>query len=532
MKIPHVLFSTVLYPLLFSTLRCTATLGSEPFHNVEADLDLVSMLNLKVQRQDAIFTEAVELLKSAELSPSCNRMAAGKLVTTCQSIGRKPETSADPDMRNTLDYVRSLYAARLAICEITGAGTPIPSSCLAVNASPSQKKGFWPFSSKETSADSDTENLSRNDLEHCLQSLESRPQWWTSYSNSRQNAVVICQASRAEKEKEEILELYKTILESSDKMNHGLWEALRMAAEESARYKAFAEATERLKNGILRDLEESKSTFQTTFEVVAQGFESRYRSLAEAVTSTMGNLQTVATGLEKDIQSSSSEVNALRQTLKAIHNETLRRSDEVALTQKQNTAMNSDLALSLKSQLQSVTENEIAKLGENVVDVSASLEWLYGRVGQILEQGESASKRLRSFESSLDQSQLRVESIHKTEQQVYEIAGALSQLIDGLQTQTKISTAFIEQGASKAADLVTTIDEGSRKYQAFIGIFEMVFGSYSSSVLWMCFSAIVLFTAIVSMTLHCACRRPLHTSRDSPTPDDNKPSPTWFDLVA
>ncbi|KAL3488868.1 hypothetical protein BJX62DRAFT_253023 [Aspergillus germanicus] len=492
MKITHVLLYTVLYPSLFNTLGCVATLGSEPFRDVEADLDLVAMLNLKAQRQDALFTEAVELLRSAELSSSCNRMASGKLVTTCQSIGRKPETSVDPDTYNTLDYVRSLYAARLAICEITGAGTPIPSSCRSVNASPSQRKGLWPFSSKETSAHSRTENVSRNDLEHCLQSLESRPQWWTSYSNSRQNAVVICQASRAEKEKEEILELYKTMLQSADRMNHGLWEALRMAAEESARYRAFAEATESLKNGILRDLEESRSTFRNTFELVAQGFETRYRSLAETLTSTLGNLHIGVTGLEENIQRSSNEIKSLRQALRAIHNETLRRSDEIALTQKQNTAMNSELALFLRSQLQSITENEIAKLGENLGGFSASMEWLYGRVGQILEQGESASERLRGVESSLDQSYLRVESIRETEQQIYELAGALSQLLDGLQTQTKISTAFIEQGASKAADLVATIDEGSRSYQESLGIF----------------------------------RRPL------PAPNLNNPPPTYFDLVA
>jgi hypothetical protein len=123
--------------------------------------------------------------------------------------------------------------------------------------------------------------------------------------------VVICQASRAEKEKEEILELYKTMLQSTDRMNHGLWEALRMAAEESARYRAFAEATESLKNGILRDLEESRSTFRNTFELVAQSFETRYRSLAETVTSTLGNLHTGVTGLEEVSNASSLETKVI-----------------------------------------------------------------------------------------------------------------------------------------------------------------------------------------------------------------------------
>ncbi|KAL2839630.1 hypothetical protein BJY01DRAFT_257714 [Aspergillus pseudoustus] len=505
----------ILCASLLTTLGLAATFDNEPLHDVEEDLDLISLLNIKRQRHDTIFTEAVELLKSAASSASCNRMAAGKLVTTCQSIGRTPDISVKPDTYNTLDYVRSLYAARLAICELTGAGTPIPSSCLSVNASPPQRKVFWPFSAKDHSADSETEHVSRNDLENCLQSLESRPQWWTSYSNSRQNAVVICQASRAEKEKEEILELYTTLFESSTKMNQGFEDALRMATQESARYRAFAEATDRLTNEILHDMEDSKSSFRSTLKSVSQGLETRLKSFLEAVSSSLGNLQTGVTRLEKDIQRSSNEVNSLRQSLQAVQNESLRRSDELVLTQKQNAVTSSKLALSLQSQLQSVSENEIARLSESVGSFGASLEMLFASMGGILERGESVSECLRSFESSLQ---------------------SLSKQVDGLQTQTKISKAFIEQGASAAANLVVTIEEGSEKYQEIFGFFGWIFGPYSTWVMWL-FSGLILLWILRELKfLSCLFRRPslapLATTPSTPTSVRNELSPAYFDLVA
>ncbi|KAL3465940.1 hypothetical protein BJX64DRAFT_33361 [Aspergillus heterothallicus] len=442
-------------------------------------------------------------------------MAAGKLVTTCQVIGRKPDTPTDPDTYNTLDYVRSLYAARLAICELTGAGTPIPSSCLSVNALPPQRKGFWPFIVKESTADSDIENVSKSDLAHCLQSLESRPQWWTSYSNNRQNAVVICEASRAEKEKEEILELYKSIFQSSMKMNHGFGDALRMAAEETTKYRAFAEATERLANEILQDLEDSKSSFRSTLESVFKGLETRFHSFLQGISSSLGNLQTGVTGLEKDIQSSSTEVNNLRQALQAVQNESLQRSDEIAFQQRQTAAKHSELALSLQSRLQSVSENELVRLGETVGSFVTSLELLFANVGGILEQGDNVSKRLRSFESSLE---------------------TLSKQVDSLQTQTKISNAFIQQGASAAANLVVTIEEGSKKYQELFGFFSWIFGPYSTWVMWL-FSGLIILWILRELKFFApiykkASKSPPTAVSLAPTSGCNEPPPAYFDLVA
>ena len=134
--------------------------------------------------QSVVYNQALALLTSAQASPSCYRVATSGLLDSCHSIdGTKP----DAELR--LDDVRSVYAAKLAICEIAKANSDIPQSCQfhVKSASHDTKEGGT--------------GISRLALDKCLRALESRPQWWTSYSNSRQNAVILCRAARTDIEK-------------------------------------------------------------------------------------------------------------------------------------------------------------------------------------------------------------------------------------------------------------------------------------------------------------------------------------------
>lgn len=106
------------------------------------------------------------------------RQATSNLLTTCQTL-EVPQSSSE----TAIEDVRSMYAAQLAICEIEGAGAPIPANCqFNVPASLTSDHAFLKKGSKQ--------------LERCLGTLESRPQWWTSYSNNKQNAILLCQAAR------------------------------------------------------------------------------------------------------------------------------------------------------------------------------------------------------------------------------------------------------------------------------------------------------------------------------------------------
>lgn len=87
------------------------------------NIDAISFLSSRSQDQDSIFNEAVKILDSMKSSPSCNRLAATKLVNSCQTFndGRDGVQNDSPE---TLDLLRSVYAARLALCEIDGCWHP------------------------------------------------------------------------------------------------------------------------------------------------------------------------------------------------------------------------------------------------------------------------------------------------------------------------------------------------------------------------------------------------------------------------
>lgn len=265
-------------------------------HNSSNDMNLISFLNSKTQQYDVIFTEAVQLLESMKSAPSCNRLAATKLVTSCQSISK--DNGLGSDNYVTLERIRSLYAARLAICELDGAGTSIPASCSPVAVSSTQKRSFFGFSGKYKSQN-DIEDIPRHFLESCLRSLESRPQWWTSYSNSRQNAMVICQAARIEGEKEELLDLHRHIIDVTLKLNHGLEEALRTAAAESAEQKAFVHAIDTMRNRLTRELEDTETRFKLFISGIFQDVESSVQSIVSSVTMVLGRIHTGTAVLEK-----------------------------------------------------------------------------------------------------------------------------------------------------------------------------------------------------------------------------------------
>lgn len=158
--------------------------SAQPAGKTNVDTDLTTLLLDPVNSQSEIYLKAMELLGSIQSAPSCNRLAASSLLTSCKSI-----EGSSSDSEHATDDVRSIYAAQLAVCELRSAGALTPPQCALISptASEKQAKGYH--------------KIDKYHLSQCLQSLESRPQWWTSYSNNKQNAVVMCRAARVDIEK-------------------------------------------------------------------------------------------------------------------------------------------------------------------------------------------------------------------------------------------------------------------------------------------------------------------------------------------
>lgn len=136
-----------------------------------------------------------------ESAPICNRLAALDLINNCKSLEQSSDT-VNPESEVILDEVKSEYAARLAVCELLGAKAHVPRECdILVPSVQACGKGRSSSFFSRQKKDSVEEKYcypgtTYAQLERCLRALESRSQSWTSYSNARQNAVVMCHASR------------------------------------------------------------------------------------------------------------------------------------------------------------------------------------------------------------------------------------------------------------------------------------------------------------------------------------------------
>lgn len=162
------------------------------------DADLSVLVRPLPVDQSGIYSQALQLLGSMQASPSCNRLAASTLLSSCQNIEESTH-----NIEATLDDVRSIYAAQLAMCEISSTGLTIPRECKPLQSvnEPQGLQGSQKHSSEGNLRLANDRNVRKRQLRLCLRSLESRPQWWTSYSNSRQNAMIMCQAARVDIEK-------------------------------------------------------------------------------------------------------------------------------------------------------------------------------------------------------------------------------------------------------------------------------------------------------------------------------------------
>jgi len=177
---------------------------SEHHQSDELRSDLTAFVRASSIDKPQVYSQALSLLDSMQNAPSCNGLAASTLLDSCQLI-----EGSTAGGESSLEDIRSVYAVKLAVCEIVSAGSTVPSHCIPFRSvSPeARQRGRG---GAGAGAHGRGKPLGANDIEsrhlsQCLQSLESRPQWWTSYSNSRQNAVVMCQAVRADIEKGEFI---------------------------------------------------------------------------------------------------------------------------------------------------------------------------------------------------------------------------------------------------------------------------------------------------------------------------------------
>ncbi|KAE8333252.1 hypothetical protein BDV39DRAFT_199609 [Aspergillus sergii] len=210
---------------------------------------------------------------------------------------------------------------------------------------------------------------------------------------------------------------------------------------------------------LVHDMEETRSHFKAMIEKAFYEIESRAVSVINTVTSVLGRVQA------GNIQNASAEVSKLQYTFQDLVDEVLSANEQITIAHQQNAISHNELALSLRSKLESVLQDDMARLLHNIEAFDSSLEWLSGRFGLLSKREMSISEHLQALDTSLKEFQLKAESLHKAQLQQSEAVEFQSRLQEKLQTSVQISQALLDKAAATAANLQAMIDETSALYK-------------------------------------------------------------------
>ena len=196
--------------------------------------------------------QTLELIKNVESLPSCAKIASSALLHSCSALEGSIKHDESEMSRGSdlfVDEEADIYSARLAVCELSGADFSIPNECRSFIPDDKVKKkrgirGFWSKNgaSEPTTTFQYYDEVTLSNLQQCRRALGSTSQSWTSYSNNRQNAVVMCRAMRSEVEKDEQLHVGKILASAATAATGSLQDAFEAVTVLKTRFNELATA--------------------------------------------------------------------------------------------------------------------------------------------------------------------------------------------------------------------------------------------------------------------------------------------------
>ncbi|KAL8822151.1 MAG: hypothetical protein Q9191_007111, partial [Dirinaria sp. TL-2023a] len=407
----------------------------------------------------------MSLLSSMQAAPSCHRLAASTLLNSCQST-EGPVINTE----SFLEYVRSVYAAQLAMCEIMSAESAIPAQCEPFK--PGDTKPEW-ISRSGTGARTKKDRASPSHIEsqqlgRCLQSLESRPQWWTSYSNSRQNAVVMCQAARVDIEKDELINLYKSMARTSSEVHSALSAALSKSNDDLAHQKEFLAEVQAFQKQVLDDLDESHQEAKSYFVKI------------------VNSMETVIQGM--DVRSSSRQVVDLQHAVRRVFQQVIEGSSELAASQARQWEQNQELATQLQESLGSVKDGEMQTVLGAFGNIRSQLHSSDELVSLMLARQTQLDQRLIGLDEFFAKLENKAEVLHASQSRQAELQ---ARLYDQMQTEMYVAHGLLAEVTSSAASLRNVVEDTSSKIadMAALGGFTNTFLRWG----WLCLLVFVLY---------------------------------------
>jgi hypothetical protein len=225
---------------------------------------------------DIHIQRAIQVVENHDSLPYCQKMAASSLIHSCATLQGKVSDEEETrgtsrDMNATLGEEKTLYAARLAVCELSDSKVPVPKQCTSfIPTRETTKKIGWfgylpvPGVWKSIVRYPDYEQATKLDRDACVRALYASNQAWHSYSNAGQDAVKLCHAVRGDIERDEELQMHRGLTENvanvAEAMRH-MDETIRIQ-EEAMDYLVIR--TQQLTEDLLKDLPELREMYRQT----------------------------------------------------------------------------------------------------------------------------------------------------------------------------------------------------------------------------------------------------------------------------
>jgi len=272
------------------------------------------LIETPVIHHDEVFSHAIRIIHDYDRAPSCHRIATKALLDSCQSL-----EPAAHSANHALDLIKSAFAARLAICELDSAGAAIPPECLLMMPRTSDEQSLL---CRSTGYHCDTNGpegrghfqpTTKQQNNNCLKALESKPQWWTSYSNARQNAVLMCHAAREQIEygklrfpqqmchvndnTDQLLNTHRAMTDNAEHLSAALARSATEAASYLQQQKAFANAVKDFQAQLVADLEQERRGARSMFSIFANEVQAEYHSIFDKMFGTANDMAHKVNGI-------------------------------------------------------------------------------------------------------------------------------------------------------------------------------------------------------------------------------------------
>jgi hypothetical protein len=237
-----------------------------------------------------------------------------------------------------LDSVKTEYAAKLAVCELLSTQPPSsavpPTHCdiLVPSSKACVKGGWWHHAQPDTDKQC-YQTYKEHQYRQCLKTLESSSRYWISFSNARQNAVVMCQASRDAIERENHLDTFKNLTQIMGAVSSNVEKTNDEYETLIKEQKQFAEELRTAQVQLTRDVQAVQDKALSTVTSLDNKFHAFMdASIADLVTALAHNQNAEIARIHESMQVFSQDMVAEGLKLSTFFTTELQRHHEQAMT--------------------------------------------------------------------------------------------------------------------------------------------------------------------------------------------------------